>query len=329
MLIAGSSAAMLIFAEYVKKIDGVKKESVWRAFGLMWAVIGGMTALATIIGAIWSTGIGAGVFAAAFVGVEMIAAMIASVSGAILLFVELIEKTKALSKADINTAYDRIIGKGANDTESLVGCLVSIVNAIDENIRWKAAPKIAAIGLSIRPLISTISQFVDVIQKMASMQVADQWDKNGNPIHYLKLEPSKFKEAAKNLTDAFTTFINNLTSGLDTLTNLDSTKKILKTLFPRNKKRSGGIGNVIRALSDFVDVIQKIASMSVPDKWDKDGNPISYRKLDPEKDFKNAAVNLSSAFSTFLTELGNGLKGLGFISTGILAIVGKDLGSVL
>ena len=329
LLIAGSSAAMLIFAEYVKKIDGVKKESVWRAFKLMWAVIGGMAALAAVIGAIWSTGIGAGVFAAAFIGVEMIAAMIASVSGAILLFVELIEKTKALTKADISTAYDRIIGKGANDTESLVGCLVSIVNAIDDNIRWKAAPKIAAIGLALRPVISAISQFVDVVQKMASMQVADQWDKNGNPIHYLKLEPSKFKEAAENLTGVFTSFINNLTSGLDTLTNLDSTKKILKTLFPRNKKRSGGIGNVIRALSDFVDVIQKMSSMSVPDKWDKDGNPISYRKLDPEKDFKVAAVNLSSAFSTFLTELGNGLKGLGFISTGILAIVGKDLGSIL
>lgn len=329
LLIAGSSAAMLIFAEYVKKIDGIKKESAQRAFKLMWAVIGGMMALAAIIGAIWSTGIGAGVFAAAFIGVEMIAAMIASVSGAILLFVEFIEKTKALTKDDISTAYDRIIGKGANDTESLVGCLVSIVNAIDDNIRWQAAPKIAAIGLALRPVISAISQFVDVIQKMASLQIADQWDKNGNPIHYLKLEPNKFNEAADNLTGAFTTFINKLTSGLDSLTNLDDTKKILKTLFPRNKKRSGGIGNVIRALSDFVDVIQKMASMSVPDKWDKYGNPISYRKLDPEKDFKAAAVNLSSAFSTFLTELGNGLKGLGFISTGILAIVGKDLGSVL
>jgi len=180
----------------------------------MWAVIGGMVALATVIGAIWSTGVGAAVFAAAFIGVEMIAAMIASVSGAILLFVKLIEKTKTLTKADISTAYGRIIGSGADDKESLVGCLVSIVNAIDENIRWKAAPKIAAIGLALRPVISAISQFVDVIQKMASMQVADQWDKNGNPIHYLKLEPNKFKEAAENLVGAFSTFLTDLSNGL-------------------------------------------------------------------------------------------------------------------
>ena len=334
LLIAGSSAAMLIFAEYVKKIDGVKKESAQRAFKLMWAVIGGMVALAAIIGAIWSTGIGAGAFAAAFIGVEMIAAMIASVSGAILLFVELIEKTKALTKDDISTAYDRIIGKGANDTESLVGCLVSIVNAIDDNIRWKAAPKIAAIGLALRPVISAISQFVDVVQKMASLQVADKWDKNGNPIHYLKLEPSKFKEAAENLTGAFSTFLTDLSKGLKGFD--EDSMDIIQSLFPRQSGISKfftgekpSIGVVIRTLSDFVDVIQKMASMSVPDKWNKDGNPISYRKLDPEKDFKAAAVNLSSAFSTFLTELGNGLKGLGFISTGILAIVGKDLGSVL
>ena len=91
---------------------------------------------------------------------------------------------------------------------------MSIVNAIDENIRWKAAPKIVAIGLALHPIISSISQFVDVIQKMASMQIADQWDKNGNPIHYLKLSPSKFKDAAKNLTDAFSTFLKDLSEGL-------------------------------------------------------------------------------------------------------------------
>ena len=334
LLIAGSSAAMLIFGEYVKKIDGVKKESAWRAFGLMWAVIGGMVALAAVIGAIWSTGVGAAVFAAAFIGVEMIAAMIASVSGAILLFVELIEKTKALTKADISIAYDRIIGKGANDKESLVGCLVSIVNAIDENIRWKAAPKIAAIGLALRPLISAISQFVDVVQKMASMQIADQWDKNGNPIHYLKLSPQKFKEAAKNLTEAFSTFLTDLSNGLK---GFDVTSlAIMQLLFPRQSGISKfftgekpSIGIVIRTLSDFIDVIYKMASLNVPNQWDKNGNPISYRQLDPENDFKKAAVNLSSAFSTFLTELGTGLKGLGIISTGILKVVGEELGSVL
>ena len=334
LLIAGTSAAMLIFGEYVKKIDGIKKESAWRAFGLMWAVIGGMVALAAVIGVIWSTGVGAAVFAAAFIGVEMIAAMIASVSGAILLFVELIEKSKALTKADISIAYDRIIGTGADDKESLVGCLVSIVNAIDENIRWKAAPKIAAIGLSIRPVISAISQFVDVVQKMASMQVADQWDKNGNPIHYLKLEPNKFKEAAENLAGAFSTFLTDLSNGLK---GFDiASLAVIQLLFPRQSGISKfftgekpSIGMVIRVLSDFIDVIHKMASLSVPDQWDKNGNPISYQKLDPEKDFKTAATNLSSAFSTFLTELGTGLKGLGVISTGILEIVGEELGSVL
>ena len=334
LLIAGVSAAMLIFAEYVKKIDGVKKESAWRAFGLMWAVIGGMAALAAVIGAIWSTGIGAGVFAAAFVGVEMIAAMIASVSSAILLFVELIEKTKALTKADINTAYDRIIGKGPNDTESLVGCLVSIVNAIDENIRWKAAPKIAAIGLALRPVISAISQFVDVVQKMASMQIADQWDKNGNPIHYLKLTPSKFKDAAKNLTDAFSTFLKDLSDGLK---GFDATSlAIIQLLFPRQSGISKfftgekpGIGLVIKTLSDFIYVIQKMASMSVPDKWDKYGKPISYKKLDPEKDFKSAAVNLSSAFSTFISELGKGLEDVSIKSAIVLKLLGGDISGVL
>jgi len=243
-----------------------------------------------------------------------------------LLFVELLNKVNQLDQTAINDAVKKLVDPGEGN-KSMLGCLKTIiVNLMKFN--KEQAKNVKRIGKALKPVMEALSMFVDVIQKMAKMEILDHYDENGKPI-YRKMKETEFVAAATNLTTAFTTFINNLTSGLDTLTNLDGTKKILKTLFPRNKKRSGGIGNVIRALSDFVDVIQKMASLNVPDKWDKDGNPISYRKLDPENDFKKAAINLSSAFSTFLTELGTGLKGLGIISTGILAIVGEELGSVL
>ena len=72
-----------------------------------------------------------------------------------------------------------------------------------------------------------------------------------------------------------------------------------------------------------------MASMSVPDKWDKDGKPISYKKLDPEKDFKSAAVNLSSAFSTFISELGKGLEDVSIKSAIVLKLLGGDISGVL
>jgi hypothetical protein len=71
-----------------------------------------------------------------------------------------------------------------------------------------------------------------------------------------------------------------------------------------------------------------MASMSVPDQWDKDGKPISYKKLE-YTDFNSAAVNLSKAFSAFITELGVGLENVSLESARVLKYLGGDISAVL
>jgi hypothetical protein len=67
---------------------------------------------------------------------------------------------------------------------------------------------------------------------MATLQIADQWDpKTGKPTHYLQLSPEKFKEAAKNLTASFSTFLTDLSNGLKGFDT--SSEDIIKLLFPR------------------------------------------------------------------------------------------------
>ena len=71
-----------------------------------------------------------------------------------------------------------------------------------------------------------------------------------------------------------------------------------------------------------------MASMNVPDQWDKDGKPISYKKLE-YTDFKSAAVNLSEAFSAFISELGTGLENVSLKSAAVLKFLGGDISAVL
>lgn len=342
LLITGISTAMLIYGEFLKKIKGIDKADVWRGYGLTMAMVGGVIAVAMLIGGILNFLIPAGIFWAGVGGLSAIGGVILLLSSAMLLFVTFLEKVKNLKQADINDAVNKILGTSfgkssgdelPEDNISLMGALGAIIKGM-ASFGVKAAREAGIVARSIKPVIEAISDFVDVVQKMATLQIADQWDpKTGKPTHYLQLSPEKFKEAAKNLTASFSTFLTDLSKGLK---GFDiSSMDIIKLLFPRqsglSKLLAGekpGIGLVIKTLSDFVDVIHKMASMSVPDQWDKDGKPISYKKLE-YTDFKSAAVNLSEAFSAFITELGVGLENVSLKSAMVLKYLGGDISAVL
>jgi len=222
LMIVGISGAMLVFGEFLKKLNGVTNETILWGIGLTSGMILGMLGLAHILAPM----AGDALFWIGFGMVETVSLMIASISGAMLLFTEFLTTVKDLKKSDIDYAIDRITEKGG-----MIDCILSIVNALDENIRWKAAPKIAMIGTALRPLMTSLSQFVDVIQKMASLKIADEWDQNGKPTHYLKLEPDAFGQAASNLTTSFSTFLSELSNGLNSFD--IASLAIMNLLFPR------------------------------------------------------------------------------------------------
>lgn len=276
LMIAGISAAMLVFGEFLKKLNGITNKTIAWGIGLTVAMIVGMIGLVHLLSPLAIDPF----FWAGFGMVETIAIMIASISGTMLLFSNLLKEIKNLSKEDIQDAVDKLIMK-----DGMVDALSSIIDALDD-FGIKSAIKVAAIGKSIQPVISSISQFVDVVQKMASLQVADQWDKNGNPIHYLKLEPNKFNEAADNLTGAFTTFISELGKGLEDVS-IKSTI-VLKLL-------GGDISGVLQGIGAAFNPIIQIATgkMQVGDQT----VDITLPKLN------QAAKDVVKVISTIITDL--------------------------
>ncbi len=251
LMITGVSLAMMLYAKFLKQMDGISIKGVLKGAAVTAAMIVGMIGLAHILSPLALDPL----FWAGLAMVETISFMITSISGALLLFTKLLKDVKSMSEADIKSALSRIIEDGG-----MIDCLRTIIDKLDD-FGIKSAIKVAAIGKSIRPVITAISQFVDVVQKMASLKIADEWDpKTGNPTHYLQLTPEAFKEAALNLTESFKSFLMNLSDGLKGF-DLASIA-IINLLFPRqgklSKKITGekpGIGAVIHMLSDFVDII--------------------------------------------------------------------------
>lgn len=345
-LTVGMSFAMMAFIKYLNTVDekiGLNKEG-WKKIGtgagMMGAIIGGVLGVVALLAAI-SLIPGAKLFlATGAVMLGAITGIIFAVTETVDNFVDLIERIHNLSQSDINDAVDKIIGKSgvndegiSSDDSSLLGALSSIITGMSQFSK-KAIIKTGAIGIALKPLISSIADFVDVVQKMASLKIADEWDpKTGKVTHYLQLTPEAFKEAAKNLTESFTTFLTELSNGM---AGFDiKSIAIIDILFPRqsklSKKLTGekpGIGSVIHMLGDFIDIIQKMASLSVPDKWDENGKPIGYKQLTAEQ-FGVAATTLSDAFGNFISKLGEGLKSVGLKSAIALEVLSGPLSDLL
>ena len=244
LMITGVSLAMMLYAKFLKQMDGISLKGVLKGAAVTAAMIVGMIGLAHILSPLALDPL----FWAGFAMVETISFMITSISGALLLFTKLLKDVKSMSEADIKSALSRIIEDGG-----MIDCLRTIIDKLDD-FGIKSAIKVAAIGKSIRPVIESISKFVDVVQKMASMKIADKWDKNGNPIHYIKLKPSDFKKAAVTLSESFSIFLTELGKGFD---------KIDKKARKNMKKLSGPLNKIITGVCNLIDPIMQLAAGKV------------------------------------------------------------------
>lgn len=279
LMIAGISAAMLVFGEFLKKLNGISNKTIAWGIGLTAAMIAGMIGLVHLLSPLAIDPF----FWAGFGMVETIAIMIASISGTMLLFSNLLKEIKNLSKEDIQDAVDKLIMK-----DGMVDALSSIIDALDD-FGIKSSIKVAAIGKSIQPVISSISQFVDVIQKMASMKIADEWDENGKPTHYMRLNPELFKNAAVNLSKAFSVFVTELGKAFTTID-----KKARKNM----KKLSGPITEIIKGVVTLIEPLIQIASGKI-----QVGNEVVSVDLNKILEVSNGIVNVIASIFGQLNDL--------------------------
>ena len=76
LLVTGISTAMVIYGEFLKKIKGIDSADVWRGYGLTMAMVGGVIAVAMLIGGILFFPISAGIFWAGVSGLSAIGGVI-------------------------------------------------------------------------------------------------------------------------------------------------------------------------------------------------------------------------------------------------------------
>jgi len=132
---------------------------------------------------------------------------------------------------------------------------------------WLGLPK-----PSIAKLFKALGYFVDTISKMASLQIADEWNEQGQAIHYQKLLPEDFTTAATTLTDSFVAFLSKLYQSF-TVDSADAIEEIIDEL------ADGDTMDLMQSLAYFADSICKMATMQIPIAWDENGKAIEYLSL--------------------------------------------------
>ena len=197
----------------------------------------------------------------------------------------------------------------------------------------KGTSKFDLVVRSCTGLGNMISMIGRGVQDVANLKVATAWDSNGNPRAFRQLDSKDFKAAASNTKEIITTLgraIIELYNGVGLPDGI--TKNDVKEMFePMEtttsflgitiKKKSSGpnkfekvvqscttLGNMISSIAKGVG---DMANLTVADKWDKDGNPISFRHLGDD-DFKKAASNTKLIITTLggaIIDLYNGNLG--------------------
>ena len=105
----------------------------------------------------------------------------------------------------IQTFHDLVVGKGVEDTNSMIGSLYSIIEAFNK-FSGKSILFATIISLAMNPILNTLSKFIGIISKVATLSYISGYDRNGKPI-FQKLPPTVFADAAIKVSEGFGTFI--------------------------------------------------------------------------------------------------------------------------
>jgi hypothetical protein len=166
------------------------------------------------------------------------------------------------------------------------------------------ASAINAVARSMTAVAIMMSKLGIAVQDIANLKCAEDYDKDGNPTSYRKLDYSDFENAAKNTEVIITTL------GKAIIDTYNKNPKMFeepsaggiagffgkkgKTPFDIVVRSCTGMGNMISTIGKAV---ADVSNLKVAVDWDNEGNPIKYEKLDYD-DFKNAAKNTKEIITT-------------------------------
>lgn len=169
--------------------------------------------------------------------------------------------------------------------QSFFNSVNSLIGGIDEiDIGIKFLFKIGMISAACIPMAIMISTLAIAVSNISNLKIATGYDKDGNATGYRQLNSKDFALAAINTS----IIIRCLGSAISNAYNKNKElfgSWIILLVIEACTRMGRMISSLARGVSD-------LAGAKVATKWDKDGNPIAYEKLDLNKDVVDMAINL-------------------------------------
>lgn len=179
-----------------------------------------------------------------------------------------------------------------------------VVNPIDEKTMKRITLKSTIKFRMLSHIVKSIGNMASTVADVASLKIPIEWNKEGKPIAFRKLDDSDFKSASTRITELMTFFVR---ATADSATTLENVKK-------RNLKKIQVALSAITPVTGMVDSIKTLAEGTIPiykkDKSgniivDKDGNPsiASYTTLVDWLPRANTKIrtNITSIVDTMLS----------------------------
>lgn len=275
---------------------------LWGVFGMMPAIIGVLTAMAIGIGALCMIPVMGVIIASGTVVMAALAGIGIGLATAIK------ELTIAMMLMDAaGFTKEELIKR----TKEPVEVLMSLVEYINDN---KNINVINITGAAYKmnrlsSITTSIGNMAEVLQKIASLQIPTEFDKDGKPIKFKTMENSDFEYAAQNAA-SIASILTAMCSDSEKTLMIQGQSVTIKTIdfdaldnigmFAAMKFKR--LNKIVVSIGNMADTIQKLASLSVPSGFDEEGKPKDYVKM-TTTDFTDAANNACTIATTIVGAL--------------------------
>lgn len=214
----------------------------------------------------------------------------------------------------IQTFSEIMLGKSKDDVNSVLGSMQAIVKAFGD---FDGKAKALIVSMALRPILTTISDYIDIIMKVATMNYIAGYDDNGKPM-YEHLPATVFADAASAVTKGFTEFLKGLSDGFNILDALSivGVSLLMHVMDP-----------IMKQVSTFVDIVMKVATGTYIIGYDNNKKPI-FRKV-TATDFSKAATAISTQFNIFLQSLSDAFDKMSFKAMFAISTVGQVMEPVM
>lgn len=181
----------------------------------------------------------------------------------------------ATSMYIIAIAMEKIMKLNITDEKKMVKKMTQPIKVIGgvlkevQKLNWWKLVKAAAKMRQIGKVTEVIGEMSDVLQKMSSLRIPEEYDKEGKVIKWRTMNSTDFAMATINIKMILTHIVKTITDPAFIAQLENTSKKALKNLAKVMESTQG--------VTHIFDVVEKLANGKVATGWktDKDGNAIA------------------------------------------------------